>query len=59
MTTTLKDIEQAIASWRIEAVVQVAQVGGRARLTIDGETADYPMWLALRKVNQIGADMGL
>ena len=59
MTTTIKDIEQAIVSWRIDRDVSVAQVGGKARLTVDGETADYPMWLALRKVNQIGAERGL
>ena len=59
MTTTLKDIEQAIDSWRINRDVSVVQVGGRARLTVDGETADYPMWLALRKVNQIGAERGI
>jgi hypothetical protein len=59
MTTTLKDIEQAIASWQIGRDVSVVQVGSRARLTVDGETADYPMWLALRKVNQIGAERGI
>lgn len=56
---TLQDVEAAIKVWSLDEIVQVKKKGGRAELIVDGEAVVYPNWLAVRKVNQIGAERGV
>lgn len=58
-TVTFAEIEAAIKTWHLTGTVVAHKVGGRAALTVDGVTTVYPLWLALRQVNLIGAERGV
>lgn len=58
MTTTFADVSRAITTWEVAAFVQATDSKGRAALTVDGEVKRYPYWLAVMKINQIGAERG-
>ena len=55
MTTAHADVLASLESWGLQAVVACREVKGKTEITYKGETRLYPHWLALRKINQIGA----
>lgn len=58
MKTTHEDVKNSIISWNIQSVITCREAGAKTELTYKGITRSFPHWLALRKVNQIGADIG-
>jgi hypothetical protein len=58
MSMKFDDVIAAIASWRLEGVVSASIHKGKVLLEVDGEGALYPCWLAVQKVDQIGAERG-
>ena len=50
------DVLASLKSWNLEAVVECREVKGKTEVTYNGETQVFPHWLALRRINQIGAD---
>lgn len=55
MKLSHKDVLAAIDAWRLASVVTCKEKKGKTELTFKGETHVYPCWLAVQKVNQIGA----
>lgn len=55
MNTTHEDVCRAVQSWSLEKVVSIKQIGGRTLIEHEGASHSYPHWLAVLKVNQIGA----
>lgn len=58
MATTHDDVKRSIESWGIQSEMTCKQKGARTELTYKGVSRVFPHWLALQKVNQIGADIG-
>lgn len=56
MTATFRDVEAAIDVWSLKSVIIARDLRGKVELTYAGETARYPYWLAVRKINQVGAE---
>jgi hypothetical protein len=56
MNNTFRDVAAAVASWRLEKVVEIREINGKTEITYEGEIQRYPHWLAVNKVNQIGVD---
>lgn len=59
MKVTHKDVLASVESWMIENVVKCKEVNGRTELTYNNKTVVFPHWLALQKVNMIGASQGI
>jgi hypothetical protein len=57
--TTFQEVEQAIKAWSLENLVVAKKKGGKTELTVAGTTAVFPNWLAVQKVNQVGAEHGV
>lgn len=57
MKATYEQVLQAVEDWRLTDCITVRRVGGRVALTIDGKEHVYPIWLALQKVNLLGAEL--
>lgn len=57
--TTFQEAEQAIRTWNLQGLVVAKKKGGKTELTIDGTTAVFPNWLAVQKINQVGAEHGV
>jgi hypothetical protein len=55
MNTKHSDVLASLASWNLEGIVECVEVKGKTVITYKGDSQAYPHWLALRKVNQIGA----
>lgn len=55
MTTAHADVLASVKSWSLQAVVACREVKGKTEITYKGESQLYPHWLALRKINLIGA----
>jgi hypothetical protein len=58
MNVKFEDVQSAITSWRLDGCVTATLHKGKVLLEVDGEGALYPCWLALRKVNLLGAERG-
>lgn len=58
MSVSFEDVVNSISSWQLGGLVECKQKGSRIELTYKGVTKSFPGWLALQKVNQIGADLG-
>jgi hypothetical protein len=58
MKPTFEDVLRSIRSWNIQSLIACKESGSKTELTYKGITRSFPHWLALRKVNQIGADIG-
>lgn len=56
MSTTHQQVLQSLKDWSLEGIVFCKQVGGKTSVEFNGEVKVYPHWLALQKVNQIGAN---
>jgi|LakMenEpi03Aug12_release.lakeMendotaPanAssembly.Ray.scaffolds.fasta_scaffold4827823_1 hypothetical protein len=56
MNTTHADVLSSLASWNLQEIVECKEVKGRTELTYKGEVQSFPHWLALRRVNLIGAN---
>ena len=56
MNNTFRDVAAAVASWRLEKVVEIREVNRKTEITYKGEIQRYPHWLAVNKVNQIGVE---
>lgn len=57
--TDFKSVLSAIDAWTLHGLVKATDKRGKALLEIDGQQQLYPYWLAVRKVNQLGAERGL
>jgi len=57
--TTFEEIQHAVETWTLSSIVSVLDLKGKAAIVFDGQTKVYPYWLALQKVNQIGAEHGV
>jgi hypothetical protein len=57
--TTFQEVEQAIKTWNLDRLIVAKKKGGKTELTIDGATAVFPNWLAVQKINQVGAEHGV
>lgn len=57
MKATYEQVLQAVEDWKLTDCITVRRVGGRVALTIDGKEHVYPIWLALQKVNLLGAEL--
>lgn len=55
MNTNHADVLSSLASWSLQGIVKCKEVKGRTELTYKGEVQSFPHWLALQRVNQIGA----
>ena len=58
MKTTYEQVLQAVEDWELADRISVRRAGGRVALIFEGKEQLYPAWLALRKVNQLGAIYG-
>jgi len=58
MKPTHEDVRKSIFSWNIQSLIACNENGSKTELTYKGVTRSFPHWLALQKVNQIGADIG-
>ena len=59
MKPTFEDVLRSIRSWNIQSLIVCKESGSKTELTYKGITRSFPHWLALHKVNQIGADIGV
>lgn len=55
MTIDHADVLASLESWSLQSVVTCREVKGKTEIAYKGEARLYPHWLALRKINQIGA----
>ena len=57
--TTFQEVEQAIKTWNLGSLIVAKRKGGKTELTVNGATAVFPNWLAVQKINQVGAEHGV
>ena len=58
MKPTHEDVRKSIFSWNLQSMIACNENRSKTELTYKGVTRLFPHWLALQKVNQIGADIG-
>jgi hypothetical protein len=58
MKPTHESVQKSIVSWNLQSVITCKENESKTELTYKGVARSFPHWLALLKVNQIGADIG-
>jgi len=57
MNSTHSDVAKAVSTWMLDGMVKIKEVRGKTELEYNGQRHVYPHWLAVAKVNQIGASL--
>lgn len=55
MNFTHDDVIKAINTWSLCSVINCREIKGKTEIEYNGERHVYPHWLAVAKINQIGA----
>lgn len=59
MKATHKDVLASVQAWMIGNAVKCKEINGKTELMYRNRKVTFPHWLALQKVNMIGANQGI